>query len=104
MSRSLVLPSELTIYAVGELRPQWLAWLHAAREASADDAVCRVDAGAVDEVDAAGVQLLVSLSHGLAKSHLTLRLADPSGPLSRACEALGAGHLLAAAQAGEAQA
>ena len=97
MSRTLVLPSELTIYAVGELRPRWLEWLAATRVSAAADTVCGIDAAAVDEIDAAGVQLLVALSHGLANSRLTMRLDDPSGPLSRACEALGVGHLLAPA-------
>jgi ABC-type transporter Mla MlaB component len=97
MMPPLVLPGELTIYAVGELKPQWSAWLQAAREAAADDDVCHVHAAAVDEVDAAGVQLLLALSHGLARSRLRLRLAEPSGPLARACEALGVGHLLDAA-------
>jgi ABC-type transporter Mla MlaB component len=99
MPQPLFLPSELTIYAVGELKLQWLAWLHATLETGATDAACHVDAAAVDEVDAAGVQLLVSLSHGLARSRLTLQLTDPSDPLSRACEALGVGHLLASTQA-----
>ena len=98
MSQPLVLPPELTIYAVGELHPRWSAWLHATREEGLADAVCRVDAAAVDEVDAAGVQLLVSLSHGLARSRLTLQLDDPSDPLARACEALGVGYLLAPAR------
>ena len=99
MSRPLVLPSELTIYAVGELHPQWLAWLNATRESGRADATCEVDAAAVDEVDAAGVQLLVSLANALATSRLTLQLVDASGPLVRACDALGVGYLLATAQA-----
>ena len=98
MLQTLALPRELTIYTVGELRPQWLAWLTAVFEAHAADGVpdgaCRIDAAAVDDVDAAGVQLLVALSHGLARAGLACQLTDPSGPLAGACAALGLPQLL----------
>lgn len=98
MLQALSLPSELTIYTVGELRPLWLDWLSAARQAQADgeltDGVCPVNAAAVDEIDAAGLQLLMALSHSLAGSRLNLTLADASDPLTAACQALGVQHLL----------
>ena len=93
------LPSELTIYTVGELHPQWLAWLAAARmEAGAAGPQAEafaVDAAAVGEIDAAGVQLLLSLSHALRQAHRALHLRHPSRALAEACNALGAGALLA---------
>lgn len=104
MLQALALPAELTIYTVGELRPAWLDWLQAARQAQADNALpdgaCPVDAAAVGEVDAAGVQLLLSLRHGLAREQLRLRLNHPSASLQQACGALGLDFLLADAPTG----
>ena len=76
MSTALVLPAEMSIYNVAELRAQWLAWLDAA---PAEGPGC-VDASAVAEVDAAGLQLL-----------------QPSTALQGACQALGMQSLLARA-------
>lgn len=102
MLQALSLPSELTIYTVGELHPRWLAWLGAARQAQADgalpDGLCQVDATAVDEIDAAGIQLVAALHHGLAQERLSLQLTRPSGPLTSACNALGMQYLLGDAQ------
>ena len=103
MTPSLTLPSELTIYTVGELRPQWLTWLASLREqnsadSSADTAML-VDAEAVGEIDAAGVQLLLSLSHALQREHHVLQLHNPSRPLAAACDALGVQALLAGSAA-----
>ena len=78
----LALPRELTIYTVGELRPLWLDWLH-------DSANHCVDGAAVDEVDAAGVQLLLSLQHALQAADRPLQLLQPSTALAAACAALG---------------
>ena len=78
----LALPRELTIYSVGELRPQWLDWLH-------DSANHCVDGAAVDEVDAAGVQLLLALQHALRAADRPLQLRQPSTVLTNACAALG---------------
>jgi hypothetical protein len=61
------LPAELTIYTVGELHPQWLAWveqLGATARDPGDSAPVRADA--VDQVDAAGLQLLMALHRSLA--------------------------------------
>ncbi|MFG6463899.1 lipid asymmetry maintenance protein MlaB [Roseateles sp. DXS20W] len=86
----LLLPAELSIYTAAELHPQWLAWAaqHTGHEATAD-------ATAVDQVDGAGVQLLVALERGLAARGVALRLRNPSRPLREACTALGLAGWLA---------
>ena len=93
------LPAELTIYTVGELCQRWLAWLATVRDdAAADQAheeAFEVDAAAVGEVDAAGVQLLLALSKSLGQEHRVLKLRHASRPLAAACAALGASALLA---------
>ncbi len=94
----LALPGELTIYTVGELHPQWCAWL---AEAAAADAPAAVQAEAVDQVDAAGVQLLLSLQRGLAAHGRTLQLHVPSTVLRQGCAALGLGEWLQEHQAAE---
>jgi ABC-type transporter Mla MlaB component len=99
MHSVLTLPSELTIYTVGELRPAWLAAVaEAPGDAAAGEEVCRVEGAAVDSVDAAGIQLLVALVNYLAARHRTLQLVDPSRPLAQACETLGLSGLLALQQ------
>ena len=84
---ALQLPQELTIYAVGELHPQWLAWLAKASAHGREEA--EVDAQAVDQVDAAGLQMLVSLQRSLADRGVCMRLTGLSEPLRLGCEALG---------------
>lgn len=100
MTPSHCLPAELTIYTVGELRPLWLGWLAEVRDeahaAPMSDEVFAVNAAAVGEIDAAGVQLLLSLSKSLDQEHRVLKLHAPSRSLAAACAALGAGALLAA--------
>ncbi len=83
---ALALPSELSIYTAAELHPQWLAWVGDAAAAGGD---ALVDGQAVDQVDGAGVQLLVALQRCLAARGCVLRLQAPSRPLSEACKALG---------------
>jgi len=99
MQSLISLPSELTIYSVGELFPQFLAQLQDAQigatTGSEQDEILRVEAASVEEVDAAGVQLLLSVSNALALRGRTLQLVSASGPLSRACTAMGASALLA---------
>jgi anti-anti-sigma regulatory factor len=101
MSNSLAaplrLPSELTIYTASETRQAWLAWL-AAEQAGPDDPALDqklypIDAAAVDQVDAAGVQLLVALATSLSQQRRWLQLLAPSAPLQQACAALGAAAL-----------
>ncbi|MET0384091.1 MAG: STAS domain-containing protein [Burkholderiaceae bacterium] len=85
------LPPQLTIHNVGDLRAEWLAAL-------ADDATegaVDVAADRVVDVDAAGVQLLVSLSQSLARRARGMRLVEPSAGLAAACAALGLSWLLA---------
>ena len=84
------LPAELTIYAVSELRTQWLAAL----DAGPGEGDCVVDASAVAEVDGAGLQLLVALSRQLAAHDAALRLASPTAALRDACATLGLSALL----------
>lgn len=79
------LPQELTIYTVGELHPQWRGWIMSAT----DDAPWCVDAQPVEEVDAAGVQLLIALDKGLKARNCALQLVGASAPLQQACAGLG---------------
>lgn len=92
------LPAELSIYTVGELHPQWLTWLTASEgtgiDNAQDDEVLSVDASGVGEVDAAGIQLLLSLANALTLRHRTLQCINPSSTLISACEALGLAHLI----------
>lgn len=93
-----VLPAELTIYTVGELRPHWLTWLDGGAHGETDgDETLQLDAAEVAEVDAAGVQLLLSLANALALRQRGLRLVRPSRALADACTTLGAAALLAPA-------
>lgn len=89
------LPPELSIYTVADVRRQWLAQL-----AEADRSAVSLDGAAVDQVDTAGVQLLIALSKALACQDRPLHLQAPSTPLIEACRALGAApQLLAGAAA-----
>lgn len=90
MTAVLALPAELTIYTAGELRPLWLTWL----SALPGDAEPQADGSTVAEVDAAGLQLLLSLARALAQDGRTLRVQQPSASLQRACEGLGLTELL----------
>jgi anti-anti-sigma regulatory factor len=91
------LPAEVTIYTASELHPAWVSALPAvqARASATLSTTVTVDASAVDEVDGAGVQLLLALRHELHALGLTLQLAPTSAPLRHACAALGAAALLA---------
>ena len=86
------LPAELMVYNLAGLRQQWLADLDACAEATGP---LRLDASAVDEVDAAGVQLLMSLAASLQGRGRSLQLVDASRPLRDACLRLDTEHLLA---------
>ncbi len=89
---ALRLPAELSIYTAAELHPQWLAWAALQQGATA----C-ADGAAVDQVDGAGVQLLVALQRSLAARGCALHLSAPSRPLREACTALGLADWLAQA-------
>lgn len=90
MSAPLALPAELTIYNASELRSHWLAWL----DASGADGPGRVDASAVAEIDAAGLQLLQSLAGALQRRRRSFQLLKPSAALQASCQALGLQSLL----------
>ena len=85
---ALVLPVELTIYTVGELHPQWIAWLSETAALGAEG-VAEVQASAVDLVDAAGVQLLLSLQRALAALGRRHRITGASHALAAGCAGLG---------------
>ncbi|WP_338415077.1 STAS domain-containing protein, partial [uncultured Sphaerotilus sp.] len=76
MQPTFSLPAELTIYTVGELYPQCLVWMRA--NARQD---LPVQAQDVREVDAAGVQLLLSWSCTLSSEQRGLHLVGPSAAL-----------------------
>jgi ABC-type transporter Mla MlaB component len=92
----LSLPAELTIYTVAALQPEGLVALGGSADgaAAAGPAPARVAADRVAEIDAAGLQLLLSLSNALARRHRRLHLVDPSRALVAACAALGVTSLL----------
>jgi anti-anti-sigma regulatory factor len=94
MSTEHALPSDLTIYNVGELLPLFQGWL------ANGSPVLSVQAQAVAEVDAAGIQLLLSMDRTLKARDAQLELLDASPGLSAACEALGVSGLLTWTAAG----
>jgi anti-anti-sigma regulatory factor len=97
MMTTHALPAEVTIYTVGELKGQCLAWLgESPAEGDAGGDHWPLDASAVDQIDAAGVQLLVSLSHSLLQQGQPLFLQQPSAVLVDACASLGLSDWLAA--------
>lgn len=91
---SRALPAELTIYTAADTHRRCLAWLDDAAAAG----VVALDASTVEQADAAGVQLLLSLARTLAARAARLELRAPAAPLVQACRALGAEILLAGAQ------
>lgn len=84
---TLQLTSELTIYTVAELHPQWLAWL--ADTATPGTEAVAVDISAVNEVDAAGLQLLLSMTRLLKARGLRVELLGASHVLRTGLAALG---------------
>jgi ABC-type transporter Mla MlaB component len=87
---ALELPSELTIYTVGETHPQWMTWLgRCATQIAAQGSAPPVQGQRVDEVDAAGLQLLLALGRALGERGAQLRIEAPSERLRAGCEALG---------------
>ena len=84
----LALPAELTIYSVGELHPQWLAWL--GETATSDISVpATLQGAAVDQIDGAGLQLLLALQHSLKGQGRAVRWQGASDALRHAAAALG---------------
>lgn len=95
---ALVLPDELTIYTVGELHPKWLDWL---QNLPPERPGTEVLARAVDQVDAAGLQLLLSLDRALSARGTRMTLTEASHTLRTGCDALGLGDWLKAHEAEE---
>jgi anti-anti-sigma regulatory factor len=95
MTEHLHLPSELSIYSVGELHAEWMARWAPDRDPPRAGEQILVGADRVDEIDAAGVQLLLSLRRFVVSHGATLCLVDPSATLAAGCAALGAAVLLA---------
>lgn len=93
MSDECSLPKELTIYAVSDGAEQGLLWL-SQLDATPSDAPLQVVADGVEEVDAAGVQLLIALSRSLAVRGRRLQLLRPTAVLQQALTCLGAAQLL----------
>lgn len=92
----LMLPAEITIYVIADLRAAWLSWLDADAGAGADLPVdALADGQAVAEVDAAGLQCLTALSNSLQSRGRRLQVRNPSEVLAQACRRLGLTHLLA---------
>jgi hypothetical protein len=87
----LALGSSLSIREVSECAAQLNALFAAGG--------CEVDAGKLESVDTAGLQLLLAAALVARRRGLTLKLLGASGLQSGAATALGlAGHLAAAAQ------
>jgi anti-anti-sigma regulatory factor len=98
MTRKHSLPPEMTIYSAGATRAMFQEWVarlpKGRRGVAAVGAPVLVDSSAVLEVDASGVQLLLSLYRTMAAANRTLKLESPSTRLAAACQALGASSLL----------
>ncbi|GAA6142528.1 STAS domain-containing protein [Hydrogenophaga sp. 5NK40-0174] len=96
MEMPRTLPDEVTIYTVGELKPLCQGWLtQTADEPGSQDATWALDAHAVGQADAAGVQLMLALDKSLAGMQRRLQLLNPSNVLSEACASLGLADWLA---------
>ena len=106
MAITLSLPPELTIYTVPDLRSAWLQFLEqldtqAPGEAPEDDRIA-LDASRIDDLDGAGVQLLLSLARSLRERQRRLVLVQPSEIAGRACRCLGVERILLDEPVGEA--
>jgi anti-anti-sigma regulatory factor len=94
MLSKLTLPNELTIYTVADFHARCVSQLLAPGVVAPSGAPCPLDASAVEEIDAAGLQSLVSLANALRRQGSSLLLHKPSAALSEACVALGMAALL----------
>ncbi len=92
------LGAELTIYTASETHAGWLAWFASTADRHDDAAVAvGVDARAVEAIDGAGMQLLLSLQRSLQARGLALDLCEPSAELLAACAVMGTGDRLRSA-------
>jgi hypothetical protein len=81
--RELAMPRELTLARAVELTEAFRAALLAEQP-------CRVTFCAVEEIDAAGIQVLLSASRTFLQAHLAFQLVDaPGGIWSQALRAAG---------------
>ena len=90
MSADLRIEGDFTIVAAATQRDAWLGWL--TETAGADVAewpAVTLDLHAVESFDSAGVQLLVSLQHSLARRGQQLVLAAPSACVRDALQRFG---------------
>jgi len=88
-STTLVVDPELTIYQVAALRPIWLDAYAAGAH--------RVDLSRVQEMDSAGLQLIVALARLAERDGQPLEFLDASAPVRECCALLGVQGLLAPA-------
>jgi hypothetical protein len=96
MNTSLSLPSGITIGNVVSLHADWRAGLADDPQPRAVGFEFRVRADQVDDIDAAGLQLLLSLRRSVQALGGVFSVADPSVAVVVACSALGVANLLAA--------
>jgi len=90
MSHTRELPSELTIYTAAEVHAQLMTWL----TSDAEPGNWPVLAHGVSQVDAAGLQLIVSLNRSLQARGQQLLLVAPHEALLHAGRSLGMAALL----------
>lgn len=83
----------MTIYASGAVRTTFQEWLRklpkSKRAKALLDKPLVVNAATVMDIDAAGLQLLIALSHSVAAKKRRLELSQPSQTLRNACATLG---------------
>lgn len=84
---NLRLEGDLTIRDVAARRDEWKALLDGA-------SLLVVDAGSVERVDSAGLQLLVALKESAKRRDLECRVVQPSATLSDAIATVGLGPCL----------
>jgi ABC-type transporter Mla MlaB component len=80
------LPAELTIFHVAELHRDWLARLaehDAAAGAAAAGDEARIDAAALQQIDGAGLQLLLALRKALVERGLAVSCTMPASRCAR---------------------
>lgn len=97
MSARVDLPAEFNIYAVADVWRSVNAGLPAA--GSRDDLA--IDCAQLREIDAAGVQVLLSLAHTARQRAISLQFASMPAFLSERLQALGAADLFATSHDGE---
>ncbi len=85
------LPAEVGIYTADELRTHWMAQMASLPPGGGN---VEMDASAVEQFDAAGAQLLLSLAHALKARGGALQLTRPSRVVADGCKVLGLDELL----------